>query len=182
MACEFDEASIEKVSRCMKALAHPLRLKVIVALNDQELSVQDLVEAVGTTQSNVSQHLTIMRDKEILSSRRVANQVFYRVGDCKVLDLVALTKRIFCQSAGGAGDAGDPGGTDEASMAHLSRMLQDRFSDGADDDGPGDGLDPLEEPDEFDVLDRLESGGCDPVPQEVDTTGRRLQGGDCPGE
>ncbi|MBF0610990.1 MAG: winged helix-turn-helix transcriptional regulator [Magnetococcales bacterium] len=80
----------------MKALAHPLRLKVIAALNNQEMSVQELVEAVGTTQSNVSQHLTIMRDKQILSSRRVANQVFYRVGDCKVLDLLSLTKSIFC--------------------------------------------------------------------------------------
>lgn len=80
----------------MKALAHPLRLKVIAALNTQELSVQELVEAVGTTQSNVSQHLTVMRDKQILSSRRVANQVFYRLGDCKVLDLVSLTKSIFC--------------------------------------------------------------------------------------
>jgi len=93
---EFDENNIEKVARCMKALAHPLRLKVLVALNDKERSVQDLVEAVGTTQSNVSQHLTIMRDKNILSSRREANQVFYRVGDCKVLELVALTKSIFC--------------------------------------------------------------------------------------
>lgn len=96
VAGNFDEANIEKVARCMKALAHPLRLKVIVALNDQELSVQELVEAVGTTQSNVSQHLTIMRDKQILSSRRDANQVFYRVGDCKVLDLVSLTRTIFC--------------------------------------------------------------------------------------
>ncbi|MBF8273381.1 MAG: transcriptional regulator, ArsR family [Magnetococcales bacterium] len=96
MPMEFDENNIEKVARCMKALAHPLRLKVLVALNDKERSVQDLVEAVGTTQSNVSQHLTIMRDKNILSSRREANQVFYRVGDCKVLELVALTKSIFC--------------------------------------------------------------------------------------
>ncbi len=95
----FDEANIEKVARCMKALAHPLRLKVIVALNDRELSVQELVEAVGTTQSNVSQHLTIMRDKHILSSRREANQVFYRVGDCKVLDLIALTRTVFGTSA-----------------------------------------------------------------------------------
>ncbi|MEG3638836.1 ArsR/SmtB family transcription factor [Magnetococcus sp. PR-3] len=97
MGCDFDENNVEKVARCMKALAHPLRLKVIVALNEKELSVQELVESVGTTQSNVSQHLTIMRDKNILSSRRVANQVFYRVGDCKVLDLVSLTKKIFCQ-------------------------------------------------------------------------------------
>ena len=98
MPNQFDEANIEKVARCMKALAHPLRLKVIVVLNDKELSVQELVEAVGTTQSNVSQHLTIMRDKNILSARRDANQVFYRVGDCKVLDLVALTRNIFCNT------------------------------------------------------------------------------------
>ena len=96
MAEDFNENNIEKVARCMKALAHPLRLKVIVALKEKELSVQELVEAVGTTQSNVSQHLTIMRDKNILDSRREANQVFYRVGDCKVLDLVTLTKSIFC--------------------------------------------------------------------------------------
>lgn len=96
VAEEFNENNIEKVARCMKALAHPLRLKVIVALKEKELSVQELVEAVGTTQSNVSQHLTIMRDKNILDSRREANQVFYRVGDCKVLDLVTLTKSIFC--------------------------------------------------------------------------------------
>lgn len=96
MSDEINENNIEKVARCMKALAHPLRLKVIVALKEKELSVQELVEAVGTTQSNVSQHLTIMRDKNILDSRREANQVFYRVGDCKVLDLVALTKSIFC--------------------------------------------------------------------------------------
>ena len=98
VASNFDEANVEKVAHCLKALAHPLRLKVIFALNDRELSVQELVEEVGTTQSNVSQHLTIMRDKQILSSRRDANQVFYRVGDCKVLDLVALTRTVFCPS------------------------------------------------------------------------------------
>jgi DNA-binding transcriptional ArsR family regulator len=101
VAEEFNEDNIEKVARCMKALAHPLRLKVIVALKEKELSVQELVEAVGTTQSNVSQHLTIMRDKNILASRREANQVFYRVGDCKVLDLVTLTKSIFCNASKG---------------------------------------------------------------------------------
>ncbi|MBF0587796.1 MAG: winged helix-turn-helix transcriptional regulator [Magnetococcales bacterium] len=92
----------------MKALSHPLRLKVIAALADGELSVQELVKAVGTTQSNVSQHLTIMRDKSILSSRRVANQVFYRVGDCKVLDLLALTRKIFCQVHGNGGPPQPP--------------------------------------------------------------------------
>ncbi|MBF0126402.1 MAG: winged helix-turn-helix transcriptional regulator [Magnetococcales bacterium] len=85
----------------MKALAHPVRLKVIVALRDREMNVQELVETVGATPSNVSQHLGIMRDKKILSSRREANHVFYRVENGQVLDLVALTRRIFCEARSG---------------------------------------------------------------------------------
>ena len=92
-----DDDSIDKLSFCLKALAHPLRLKIIATLRDGEMSVQELVVLVGTTQSNVSQHLIIMRDKNIFASRREANQVFYRVGDCKVMDLMALTRSIFCE-------------------------------------------------------------------------------------
>ncbi|MBF0339746.1 MAG: winged helix-turn-helix transcriptional regulator [Magnetococcales bacterium] len=91
------DGNAEKVAQCIKALANPLRLKVILTLQDRELSVQEIVDSVGTTQSNVSQHLTIMRDKNILATRREGNQVFYRVGDCKVLDLMALTRSIFCE-------------------------------------------------------------------------------------
>lgn len=121
---QFDNTNIERAARCMKALAHPLRLKVIAALNTQELSVQELVEAVGTTQSNVSQHLTVMRDKQILSSRRVANQVFYRLGDCKVLDLVSLTKSIFCNAvehpvADHAKESGVPGPDDPVQLVLI---------------------------------------------------------------
>ncbi len=98
MLSKTDDLGIEKLAQCMKALAHPLRLKVIAVLREKEMSVQELVDAVGTTQSNVSQHLTIMREKHILRSRREANQTFYRVGDCKVLELMALTRSIFCET------------------------------------------------------------------------------------
>jgi len=47
----------------MRAIAHPLRLKILCVLGEHELSVQDIVEAVGTSQSNVSQHLAILREK-----------------------------------------------------------------------------------------------------------------------
>ena len=94
----IDDDSIEKVAHCMKALAHPLRLKIIAALRNGELSVLELVNAVGSTQSNVSQHLTIMRENNILASRRESNQTFYRVGDCKVMDLMALIRNIFCET------------------------------------------------------------------------------------
>ncbi len=90
------EEDIEQASRSLKAISHPLRLKILCTLGDREISVQDLVEAVGTSQSNISQHLAIMRDKGILVSRKDANRVFYRVGDVRTLRLVSMMREVFC--------------------------------------------------------------------------------------
>jgi DNA-binding transcriptional ArsR family regulator len=59
-------------------------------------SVQKIVDAVGTTQSHVSQLLATMRSKGILRTRRDANRVFYRVSDECTLDLVRLMREVFC--------------------------------------------------------------------------------------
>ena len=83
-----DDEDIERASRSLKAMSHPLRLKILCTLGDQEVSVQEIVEQVGTSQSNISQHLAILRDKGILSSRKDANRVFYRVSDARLLQLV----------------------------------------------------------------------------------------------
>jgi ArsR family transcriptional regulator len=65
-------------------------------LADKELSVQDIVENVGTSQSNISQHLAILRDKEILATRKDANRVYYRIGDQRTLKLVGMMRDVFC--------------------------------------------------------------------------------------
>ena len=70
------EEDISRASRSLKAMSHPLRLKILCTLGDQEVSVQDIVDAVGTSQSNISQHLAILRDKGILASRKDANKFF----------------------------------------------------------------------------------------------------------
>jgi len=75
------DEDIDRASRSLKAMSHPLRLKILCTLGSQEISVQDIVESVGTSQSNISQHLAILRDKGILDSRKDANRVYYRVGD-----------------------------------------------------------------------------------------------------
>ncbi len=80
----------------MKAIAHPLRLKILCILGGQEISVQDIVERVGTSQSNISQHLAILRDKGILTARKDANRVYYKVGDARTLKLVAMMRDVFC--------------------------------------------------------------------------------------
>jgi len=92
---EGDE-NIEQASRSLKAMSHPLRLKVLCTLNDKELSVQEIVDEVGTSQSNISQHLGIMRDKGILKARKNANKVYYRVGDPRTLKLISLMREVFC--------------------------------------------------------------------------------------
>jgi len=90
------EEDIERASRSLKAMSHPLRLKILCTLGDQEISVQDIVDQVGTSQSNISQHLAILRDKGILASRKDANRVYYRVGDSRTLRLISMMRDVFC--------------------------------------------------------------------------------------
>lgn len=87
---------IETAARALKAIAHPLRLKILCVVGEQEACVQEIVEAVGTSQSNISQHLAILRDKGVLMTRKDANRVFYRVGDPRTLQLVAMMREVFC--------------------------------------------------------------------------------------
>ena len=88
--------SIREASAALQAMAHPLRLKILCLVGNQELSVLEIVDAVGTTQSNVSQHLAVLRDLHILDARKEANKVFYRISDPRVLRMIALTREIFC--------------------------------------------------------------------------------------
>jgi len=90
------DADIDRASRALKAISHPLRLKILCTLGDKEVSVQEIVDEVGTSQSNISQHLAILRDKGILDSRKDANRVFYRVADSRLLQLVGMMRQVFC--------------------------------------------------------------------------------------
>jgi len=90
------DEDIERACRSLKAMSHPLRLKILCTLGDREVSVQDIVDHVGTSQSNISQHLAILRDKGILASRKDANRVFYRVGDNRTLRLIDMMQQVFC--------------------------------------------------------------------------------------
>jgi len=91
-----DDEDIERASRSLKAMSHPLRLKILCTLGDQEVSVQKIVDDVGTSQSNISQHLAILRDKGILASRKDANRVYYRVSDSRTLQLIGMMREVFC--------------------------------------------------------------------------------------
>ncbi len=58
--------------------------------------VQEIVEAVGTSQSNISQHLAVMRKRGLLASRKDANKVFYRIEDVRILKMIGMMREVFC--------------------------------------------------------------------------------------
>ena len=90
------EEDIQQAAQAIKAIAHPLRLKILCVLGDQEISVQDIVEQVGTSQSNISQHLAILREKGVLATRKDANRVFYRIDDLRTIKLIGMVRDVFC--------------------------------------------------------------------------------------
>lgn len=90
------QEQIETAARALKSISHPLRLKILCVVGDQEVCVQDIVDAVGTSQSNISQHLAILREKNVLATRKDANRVFYRVADQRTLQLIVMMREVFC--------------------------------------------------------------------------------------
>ncbi len=92
------DEDIDLAARSLKAMSHPIRLKILCTLSDGEASVQEIVTNVGTSQSNISQHLAILREKGILVSRKDANRVYYRVGNPRTLRLISMMKELFCEA------------------------------------------------------------------------------------
>lgn len=89
---------IREASEALKAMAHPLRLKILCLVGQDELMVQEIVEAVGTSQSNISQHLAVMRGRGLIASRKDANKVYYRIEDERILRMIAMMREVFCSA------------------------------------------------------------------------------------
>ena len=88
----------ENLARCLKAVAHPLRLKIMLCVETKEKSVGEIEGCVGSSQSNISQHLGIMRDKNILTSRKEGNQIFYSLKDNRIMPLLKEICQILIQN------------------------------------------------------------------------------------
>lgn len=83
-------------ANALKAMAHPLRWKILCTLGKTEMSVGEIVERTGTSQSNISQHLEQLRNKNILISRKEANRIFYRIRNSQLLELIGTMRTVLC--------------------------------------------------------------------------------------
>jgi DNA-binding transcriptional ArsR family regulator len=86
---------LDQAARRLKAMAHPTRLMILHLLSESEHSVGALEKILEISQANLSQHLNLMKDKDLLSSRRVGNQVYYRLRDNRLMGLMALVQDLF---------------------------------------------------------------------------------------
>jgi DNA-binding transcriptional ArsR family regulator len=78
-----------------KALAHPTRIAIVETLREGELSAGALIERLGLEQANASQHLALMRTKQIVISRKAGNQVFYSVRDPRIIEVLDIMRSYF---------------------------------------------------------------------------------------
>lgn len=93
---------IEHLSELLKSIAHPIRLKVLCLLQEREMTVGELRNAVQTSHANVSQHLGILRSHGIIDFRKDANFIYNRIADARITELIRTLRGLFCEQEAGA--------------------------------------------------------------------------------
>lgn len=86
----LDDRALEYVAKYFKALAEPMRLKVLNALQDGEKNVSQLTEMSGGTQANISKHLSLLTQYNLVKRESRGTSVYYKIADPSVYDLCEL--------------------------------------------------------------------------------------------
>ncbi|MDO9051039.1 MAG: metalloregulator ArsR/SmtB family transcription factor [Methylotenera sp.] len=86
----LNEQALEYVAKYFKALAEPMRLKVLNALQDGEKNVSQLTQLSGGTQANISKHLTLLAQYNLVKRESRGTNVYYRIADPSVYELCEL--------------------------------------------------------------------------------------------
>ena len=94
----MENEQIDAMSKLLKSMSHPIRLKILCLLQDKEMSVGDIREQVKTTNANVSQHLNILRSQGIIAYRKDANFIYNRIQDPRIIELMSKMQELFCPS------------------------------------------------------------------------------------
>lgn len=78
-----------------KALAHPLRISILDALREGELTVNEISQRFDVEQANASQQLAVLRNRNIVVTRKDGANVYYSISDKSIFKLLDAAKEIF---------------------------------------------------------------------------------------
>lgn len=94
------QRNARKVAPILKAMANPSRLMIVCQLAEGERSVGELEDAVGLSQSGISQHLGVLRREHVVVTRRDRQTVFYSLASRDIVALITTLHDVFCKPAG----------------------------------------------------------------------------------
>ncbi|MBU0486014.1 MAG: metalloregulator ArsR/SmtB family transcription factor [Proteobacteria bacterium] len=94
----MDDNQVNTIAALLKTMSHPIRLKILCLLQEKEMTVGDIREEVQTTNANVSQHLSILRNQGIISFRKESNFIYNKIADQRVLELMTSMRKLYCNS------------------------------------------------------------------------------------
>ncbi len=80
----------------LRSLASRHRLMILCSLLEREMQVGELVQRLGLSQSNLSQHLAKLRDEGLVTTRRESTAIHHRIGSERVLPILSELYRLFC--------------------------------------------------------------------------------------
>ncbi|MCD9087781.1 metalloregulator ArsR/SmtB family transcription factor [Stenotrophomonas sp. SY1] len=90
------QAHAEQAAQLLKSLAHPARLRVLCQLVEGEASVSELQAKSGLSMSALSQHLAVLRDAELVTTRREAQSIYYALADSPALGVMHALHEAYC--------------------------------------------------------------------------------------
>ncbi|NHB58416.1 winged helix-turn-helix transcriptional regulator [Acinetobacter sp. 194] len=95
---KFQGDKLNTVTARLKVLSNPDRLKILCVLVNQELHVQQIENFTQIRQPTLSQQLTVLRQANIVVTRREGKQIYYQIQDQNVLKLMQTLDALYCSS------------------------------------------------------------------------------------
>lgn len=93
------EKSAREAAKLLSALANERRLLILCMIVDKELSVGDLQAQIGISQSALSQHLAVLRSQGLVTTRRNAQTIYYRLASSEARQVIETLASIYCPPA-----------------------------------------------------------------------------------
>jgi ArsR family transcriptional regulator len=91
---EMDKKVFNLHAEMCKTLAHPIRLEIISLLRDKEKSVAELLKNIQASKGNLSQHLTVLKNAKIVSTRRDGLSIYYKITRPKMIKACDIVREV----------------------------------------------------------------------------------------
>ena len=80
-----------------KIFSNAKRLEIINALKDKEMSASELIEKIGLSKANLSQHMSVLKSKGVILTRREGGNIYYRIANPKIIQACHLMREVLLE-------------------------------------------------------------------------------------